>query len=275
MNPHLGKRSGRLGFAGKFVLVMLALMTPAMVNAAPRPSPKPKPKPEATPGMQLVVAAGVIQQAIAKYQTTTTEPKLDSAELTFKVTSGGSIGMAINFWIITIGASVTQSEVQTVAFSYKVPASVKPPTSPAPGTSSPTATPKGSPAGNLNPEFVQAESLDFLNKLDINSLAETNPNMLAESLAASTGRRAPKVDKFQEKLLGAIKDAAKAAKEVPKIGGADFQSFTVTIDYSVKFEGSGSATVPVLTILSIGPKGSINRESAHSIKLVFGAPSKQ
>ena len=72
--------------------------------------------------------------------------------------------------------------------------------------------------------------------MDINSLAETNPNALAEKLAAPTGIRPPKVDKFQEKLVKAIQDAAKASKEVPKIAvWRKFQTFTVQIDYTVKF----------------------------------------
>ena len=104
--------------------------------------------------------------------------------------------------------------------------------------------------------------------MNIDSLAAASPNELAEKVA-SPGHTPPKVDQFSEKLVKAIQEAAIAADKVPKMGTAEFQTFTVEIDYAVKFEGSASGTIPVLTILSIGPKGTINREFAHTIKLTF------
>jgi hypothetical protein len=115
-------------------------------------------------------------------------------------------------------------------------------------------------------------SKKFLANIDINTLAATDPNALAERVARPTGSKPPPMQKFQEELLKAIEGAAKAAKDVPEIGPTKFQNFSVTIDYSVKFEGSGSASIPVFTALTIGPKGSINRETAHSLKLTFVPP---
>lgn len=40
------------------------------------------------------------------------------------------------------------------------------------------------------------------------------------------------VDKFHQELLKAITNAAQTVKEVPSIGGADFEKFAVTIEYS-------------------------------------------
>jgi len=230
------------------------------------------PQDNTTPKLPLSVAAAIVQQALAKYQTRTTNPKLDSAELTFKVSTGVSGGFSVSFWIITIGASRTETDVQTVSFSYKVPEPNKPgnPTLPSP---TPTIGASESPS-TLNPKFARQLSEEFLKNIDINTLAATDANALAENVARSTGSKAPPMNKFQDELLKAIEGAAKAAKEVPDIGPTKFQNFSVTIDYSVKFEGSGEAKIPVFTALTIGPRGSLNRETAHSLELTFVPPKK-
>jgi hypothetical protein len=69
--------------------------------AVPHATPKPQPSEHNLP---LSLAAVIVQQAVAKYQTNTSSLKLDSIELTFKVSSGGSDGIGFTFWIITIGA---------------------------------------------------------------------------------------------------------------------------------------------------------------------------
>lgn len=244
------------------LLSILFLTAPIVAFAAPRPTPSAAPASEQK--LDLSVAAAVIQHAIAKYQSNSS-PKLESADLAFKVTSGNTLGVGFSFWIITIGASRTESEVQTVAFNYKVPDSNKPGQSATPAGTSPTPTPPGVTT-QINREFLDMKTLE---NLDIKAFAEKDVNLLAESIATRSGYRAPNVKKFEESLTKAIDGAAKAAQETPKIGGAEFQTFAVTIDYSVKFEGSGSASIPVFQVLTIGPKGSVSRDSAHSLKLTF------
>jgi len=248
---------------------MIALGLPVSgFGQIPRRTASPsKPQQDTAPKLPLPVAAAIVQQALAKYQTRTTSPKLDSAALTFKVTSAVSGGFGVSFWIITIGATATETDVQTVSFSYKLPEPAKPGNP----SATPTTTAPESPP-TLNPEIAREISEKFLANVDINTLAATDPNALAEKVAGPTRTKPPKVNKFQEELLKAIEGAAKAAKETPEIGSTKFQNFSVTIDYSVKFEGSGSASIPVFTALTIGPKGSINRETAHSLKLTFVPP---
>jgi hypothetical protein len=130
------------------VLLAVALTVPILAHAAPRSTPKPQQS--SAPKLPLDVAAAIVQQAVAKYQTRTTRPKLDSAELTFKVTSGVSGGFSVSFWIITIGATVTETDVQTVSFSYKVPEPAKPGNA----SATPTTTAPESPP-TLNPEIAR------------------------------------------------------------------------------------------------------------------------
>jgi hypothetical protein len=250
------------------LLIVAAIALPAY--ASPHRTPRSGAKPQPTP-LPLTVAAALVQQAIAIYQTSESGPKLDSAELTFKVTSGTAEGIGLTFWIFTFGVTSTQTEMEQVAFSYKVPAPTKPGGSPSPAPSAAAAGPTPSNAvSTLSPEFREQEAQKFAQKLDINALAETNPNALAENLSPHRNGRGPDLTEFQKRLVAAIRDAAKAANKVPKLGIAEFQNFSVEIDYTVKIEGSASGNIPVLTVLSIGPKGTINRETAHSIKLVFG-----
>jgi len=246
------------------LLAFLILTAPIIAFGGPRPTPPATSTSE--PKLNLAVAAGVIQHAIAKYQTKAS-PKLESAELTFKVTSGDTIGIGFSFWIITIGASKTETKVQTVAFTYKVPGSDKP------SAPSPTAAPTLSPGSAASDVTTQLKSevlnLKMLANLDIEAFAEKDVNMLAESLATGSGNHAPNMAQFEDSLTKAIDGAAQATRETQNIAGAEFQTFSVTIDYSVKFEGSGSASIPVFSVLTVGPKGSISRDTAHSLKLTF------
>jgi hypothetical protein len=258
--PYRRLRSASVGS----ILSIFLLAAPILAFGAPRPAPSTAPASE--PKLDLTVAAAVVQHAIAKYQTKAS-PKLESADLTFKVTSGKAGGVGFSFWIITIGFSTSETKVQTVSFSYKVPGSDKP------AAATPTATPTLSP-GTLSPEVTTQLNREFLDikmlgNLDIEAFAEKDVNMMAESLATRSGYRAPNMKQFEDDLVKAIDGAAKAVRETPNIGGAEFQTFSVTIDYSVKFEGSGSASIPVFSVLTIGPKGSISRDTAHSLKLTF------
>ena len=245
-----------------------AVVATSSYAAGPLKTSTPKPQQSNEPRLELRVAAGIVQQAIAKYQSTGSGPKLDSAELTFKVTSGASVGGGVTFWIITIGATVTGTEVQQVGFTYKVP---KPSVSPSPvanpSATMPSASTTSPGFSMLNADVARQEAQRFA-EMNITSLVESSPNSLAKQLT-SPGHSPPEVDQFSQKLVKAIQDAAIAANKVPKMRIAEFQSFTVEIDYTVKYEGTASGTIPVLTVLSIGPKGTINREFAHTIKLTF------
>jgi hypothetical protein len=259
-------QSGR----GRWLLLIFLLAAPLIAFGAPRPTPSASPAPEQK--LELAVAATVIQHAIARYQTKGI-PKLESADLTFKVTSGKTIGGSFTFWIITIGATTTETKVQTVAFNYKVPGSDRSTPSSPPVTASPkpapTLTPTATPAEvttQFNKEFLDVNTLT---NLDIESFAEKDVNIMAQSVAALNGSRAPNVKQFEDSLIALIDEAAKAAEKTPKIGGAEFQTFAVSIDYSVKFEGSVGASIPVLQVLTIGPKASFNRDTAHTLKLTF------
>jgi hypothetical protein len=244
----------RLGSTGTLpMLAIFAFMAPTTGFGASAQS---------APKLELAVAAAVVQHAVAKYQTRSS-PKLESAELTFKVASGNSVGVGISFWIITIGASRTETNVQTVTFSYKVPPdSDKPSPSPA---SIPSASPWPE-TPTLNRELLGLKTLENLN---LEAFADKDVNQLAAAVTERGGYHPPDVKEFQDGLIKAIDGAAKAARETPRIGGAVFQTFAVTIDYSVKFEGTGSAMFPVFQMIMLGPKGSISRESTHSLKLVF------
>jgi hypothetical protein len=256
-------------YFNRFFGILGAAIIAVPAYGAPHATPRPNARPQPTP-LPLTVAAALVQQAIAIYQTSDSGPKLDSADLTFKVTSGTSEGVGFTFWIFTFGVTATQTEMEQVTFSYKVPAPAKP-------VGSPSATPTGAVASptpantiaTLSPEIREQEAEKFAQGLDINSLAAISSNELAEKVGPSRRGPSPNVTEFQKKLIAAIRDAAMAAKRVKKLGIAEFQSFTVQIDYTVKIEGSASGNIPVLTVLSIGPKGTMNHETAHSIKLVF------
>jgi hypothetical protein len=266
ISPTAYRRSQCL--AVSLALFLTIVIAPVIAFGAPRPTPTPTPEPQ----LDLAVAATVMQHAIAKYQTTAT-PKLESADLIFKVTSGKQIGVGFSFWIITFGATRTEIDVRTVSFNYKVPGSDKPAQSPSPAATTPTMTPTLSPTAT--PASVTAQfnkelfDVNTLANLDLESFAEKDINLLAASVATRSGYQAPNMKKFQDDLTKAIDAAAKAARETPKIGGAEFQTFAVSIDYSVKWEGSGSASIPVFSVLTIGPKGSISRDTAHTLKLTF------
>jgi hypothetical protein len=260
-------------YKGSLVTGLLAItlaLIPVSALPAPRPAGRATPKPETNHhNLSLAVAAAIVQKAIADYQTSTSDPKLKSADITFKVTSGGSLGGSITFWIFTIGMTKTDTEIQEVSFSYEVPDPTKPPASPSAVSTPPSQTASTPPEWTaLNPEVAQAESERFFNQLSFDTLAQTKNSTVVEK-ATPKGGLQPDMDKFEQKLVMAIREAAKASKKVRAIGLAKFKSFAVTIEYSVKLEGSGSVSVPVFTIVTIGPKGNINHETAHSLKLVF------
>jgi hypothetical protein len=202
--------------------------------------------------MPLKVAAGVVQKTLAEYQKNAESLlKLDSAEFDFKVQTEGVVGGGIGIpMIFTIGASRTEAHVTDVTFTYSVP--------------KPTPSPGPRPPG-ADRSFTMTD----VSAMDINTLADTNINMFANALASGTTTPKVNVEKFHQELLKAITNAAQTVKDVPSIGGAKFEKFAFTIEYSVKWEGNASGNIPVFSFLTVAPKlgGSIN--SVHSVKLVF------
>ena len=238
-------------------VIALGLPTSAFGQIPRRSTTPAKPaKPPAESPMPLKVAAGVVQKTVAEYQTTTDSlPKLDSAELDFKVQTEGVLGGGVGlFAIFTIGVSRTEAHVIDVTFSYSVP---KP-------TSSPGPKPPGAD---------RSFAITDLGVMDINTLAQADINMFANALAADTAT--PKVDikKFHDELFTAITNAAKSVKDVPSIGDAKFEKFAVTIDYSVKWEANASGSIPVFSFLTVNPKLGASQNSVHSVKLIFKPPT--
>ena len=140
-------------FARCLNVFVAAVMATSIYASSLSETSAQKPQPN-EPRLELPVAAAVVQHAIAKYLKSGSGPKLDTAELTFKVTSGASAGAGFTFWIFTVGATITGTEVQQVGFTYKVP---KAPASPSPVASPSATTPSAGTTGAafsaLNPEF--------------------------------------------------------------------------------------------------------------------------
>jgi hypothetical protein len=217
------------------------------------PAEQKKPPAQSKSPLPLKVASGVVQKTLAEYQKKAEAeslPKLDSAEFNFKVQTEVMVGGGISVWIFTLGASRTEGHVNNFTFTYSVP---KP--SPSPG-------PK-SPGGN------RSFSITDVGAMDINTLADTDINVFADALAAGTTTPKVDVEKFDQELLKAITDAAQTVKDVPSIGNAEFKEFAVTIEYSVKYEGNASGNIPIFSFLMVTPKLGANRNSVHSVKLVF------
>jgi len=238
------------------VVIALALSI-SVFGQIPRRSPPTTTNASAGSPMPLKVAAGVVQKTLAEYQVNAKSPlKLDSAEFDFKVQTEGSGGLGFGIPLIfTIGASRTEDHVTDVTVTYSVP---KP--SPSSGASSPSPGPQGAerPFTMLN-----------FSALDIKTLADTNINAFANTLASGTTTPQVKVDKFHDDLLKAITNAAQSVKDVPSIGGARFEKFAVTIEYSVKWEGNAAGNIPIFSFLTVAPKLGASLNSVHSIKLVF------
>ena len=104
---------------------------------------------------------------------------------------------------------------------------------------------------------------------DRNGCLVPNINTFANTLASGTTTPKVNIDKFHYELLKAIINAAQAVKDVPSIGGADFEKFAVTIEYSVKWEGNASGDIPVFSFLTVTRELGGNLNSVHSVKLVF------
>jgi len=234
-------------------MIALGLPTSGFGQIPRRTATPTKPtKPPAESPLPLKVAAGVVQKTVAEYQTKADSlPKLESAELDFKVQTEGVVGGGIGiFAIFTIGVSRTEAHVNDVTFSYSVP--------------KPTPSPGAKPPG---PD--RSFTITDLGAMDINTLAQADINMFANALAADT--TTPKVDvkKFHDELFTAITNAAKSVKDVPSIGDAKFEKFAVTIEYSVKWEGNASGNIPVFSFLTVTPKLGASQNSVHSVKLIF------
>ncbi|PYK38485.1 MAG: hypothetical protein DME49_07880 [Verrucomicrobia bacterium] len=201
---------------------------------------------------------GVVQKTVAEYQAALS-PKLDAAEFTFKVQTENAQGISVGAWIITVGFARTEGNSIDVTFNYQVP------------TPSPTPAAPKPPTPQLDIKSF-SNTINMLSAADIQTLAEAPLKDFVDILAAGT--KTPKIDmkKFHDQLLDAIKGAAQAVQDAPAIGKVEFEKFAITLLYSIKYEGSGAASIPVFSFLSIGPKISASQNSTQSVKLTFKLP---
>jgi len=242
----------------RICLSLLASTIPLSTFGAP-PAKPAKPAPSEPP-LPLKVVVGVVQKTVAEYQAALS-PKLDAAEFTFKVQTENAQGISIGAWIITVGFTRTEGNSIDVTFNYQVPTPSPTPAAPGPKPPTPQLDIK-SFSNNIN----------MLAAVDTQTLANAPLKDFVDILAAGT--KTPKIDmqKFHDRLLDAIKGAAQAVQDAPAIGKVEFEKFAITLLYSVKYEGSGAASIPVFSFLSIGPKVSANQNSTQSVKLTFKLP---
>jgi hypothetical protein len=80
-------------------------------------------------------------------------------------------------------------------------------------------------------------------------------------------RKAPEL---KDTLARTIQSAAAAVKTAGTLGELSLTKVAVSIQYGVKWEGSGGGSVPVFTFITVGLSGAEAKDTVQSVSLTFG-----
>jgi hypothetical protein len=110
-------------------------------------------------------------------------------------------------------------------------------------------------------KFGTSHEKDVVNEVTYTySLPEPKKSGLQDTKAPPT---------LKDELAQAIQAAALAVKTSSTAAGLPFGKLTLNLQYGVKWDVNGGAS-PVISIVTVGLSGDVNKNTVQSVKLVFG-----